>query len=87
MLDELELYRKEVDQVDDLILKSLTERVKICMAIGLLKKKRGLPVKDISRENDVYKKVKEKSAKLCLDSERVEAVYREIVNMCSAVQE
>ncbi|MGO8806412.1 MAG: chorismate mutase [Candidatus Bathyarchaeia archaeon] len=87
MLDELELYRKEVDQVDDLILKSLTERVKICMAIGLLKKKRGLPVKDISRENDVYKKVKAKSAKLCLDSARVEAVYREIVNMCSAVQE
>jgi chorismate mutase len=86
-LDELELYRKEVDQVDELILKALTERVKICMAIGLVKKKRGLQVKDVSRENDVYKKVKEKSAKLGLDSQKVEALYREIVNMCSVVQE
>ncbi len=87
MLDELELYRREVDQVDELILKALTERVKICMAIGLVKKKRGMPVKDVSREKDVFKKVKMKSAKLGLDSQTVEAVYREIVNMCSVVQE
>jgi len=87
LLDELELYRKEVDQVDELILKALTERVKICMAIGLVKKKRGMPVRDVSRENDVYEKVKEKSAKLGLDSQKVEELYREIVNICSAVQE
>ena len=87
MLDELELYRKEVDQVDELILKALTERVKICMAIGLVKKKRGMPVRDVSRENDVYKKVKEKSIQLGLDSQKIETLYREIVNICSAVQE
>jgi len=87
LLDELELYRKQVDQVDDLILKALTERIKICMAIGLVKKKRGMPVRDFSRENDVYKKIKEKSVELGLDSQKVEALFREIVNMCSAVQE
>ena len=87
MLDELELYRKEVDQVDELILKALTERVKICMAIGLVKKKRGMPVRDVPRENDVYKKVKEKSIQLGLDSQKIETLYREIVNICSAVQE
>ena len=86
-MDELELHRKQVDQVDDLILKALTERVKICMAIGLVKKKRGIPIRDLSRENDVYRKVKENSAELGLDSQTVEAIYREIVNMCSAVQE
>ena len=86
-MEELELYRKRVDQVDDVILKALCERVKICMAIGLVKKKRGMPVKDVSRENEVFKRVKEKSAELGLDSLQVEAVYREIVNMCSVVQE
>ena len=86
-MDELELYRKQVDQIDDLILKALTERVKICMAIGLVKKKRGIPIKDLSRENDVYRKVKENSTEFGLDSQKVEAIYREIVNMCSAVQE
>lgn len=87
MMDELERYRKMVNQIDDSILKALCERAKVCMAIGLVKKKRGLPVKDASRENEVFKRVKEKSAEYGLDSLQVEAVYREIVYMCSVVQE
>jgi chorismate mutase len=86
-MDELEQYRKKVDEVDDLILKALNERVKICMAIGLVKKKRGMSVTDISRENEVYKTVKQKSVEFGLEPLQVEAVYREIVNMCRAVQE
>jgi chorismate mutase len=86
MNDILQL-RKQVDNVDDQILKALCERVKICRAIGDAKKKQGLAVRDLSRENDVYRRVKEKSVKLGLDSGQVEAVYREIVNICSAVQE
>jgi len=86
-MDELERYRKKVDEVDDLILKALTERVKACVAIGLVKKKRGMHVKDVTRENEVYERVKEKCAEFGLDFRLVEAVYREIVNMCSAVQE
>ncbi len=51
------------------------------------KKKQGKPVRDVSRENEVFVRIKEKAAKLGLSSGQVEAVYREIVNMCSAVQE
>ena len=87
MMDELGQYRKQVDQIDELILKALAERVKMCRAIGLVKKKRGMPVRDVSRENEVYKSVKEKSVEFGLDPLQVEAVFREIVNMCSAVQE
>ncbi|HMK94177.1 MAG TPA: chorismate mutase [Candidatus Limnocylindrales bacterium] len=86
-MDELEKYRKQVDRVDALIMKALSERTRICVAIGEVKKKRGIPVRDISREKEVYKSVKEKSVKFGLDPVQVEAVYREIVNMCSAVQE
>ena len=87
MINELEQYRKQIDQIDELILKALSERVKICRAIGLVKKKRDVPVRDVSRENEVYGSVKEKSIEFGLDPLQVEAVYREIVNMCSAVQE
>ena len=86
-MDELEQYRKQVDRVDALILKALAERAKICVAIGKVKKKRGMAIRDVSRENDVYKSVKEKSVEFGLDPVQVEAVFREIVNMCSAVQE
>jgi chorismate mutase len=86
-MDELEQYRKQVDQIDELILKALAERAKICRAIGLVKKRRGMPVRDVSRENEVYKSIKGKSVEFGLDPVQVEAVFREIVNMCSAVQE
>ena len=56
-------------------------------AIGLVKKKKGMPIRDVSRENEVFKRVKQKAVEFHLDPLQVEAIYREIVNMCSAVQE
>ena len=87
MKDELERYRDRVDEIDDAMVKALTERIKICMAIGLVKKKRGLPVKNTAREKEVYIKIKQKATECGLDPQQVEAVFHEIVNMCSAVQE
>jgi chorismate mutase len=86
-MSDIAQLRNQVDVVDDQILNALCERIKICKAIGGAKKKQGLPVKDSDRENAVYSRIKEKAVKLGLDSRQVEAVYREIVNMCSAVQE
>ena len=86
-MDEIAQKRKRIDQVDDQILLALCERVKLCKAIGEAKKKQGLAVRDSVRESEVYRRIKEKSVQFGLDSGQVEAVYREIVNMCSAVQE
>jgi chorismate mutase len=52
----------------------------------LVKKKHGVPVKDLPRENNVYAHIKKKAAGLGLDPVQVEAIYRQIVNMCSSVQ-
>ena len=86
-MDEIQRLRKKVDAVDVQILNALSERAKICSAIGLVKKKKGMQIRDTSRENEVYKRVKEKAVEFHLDPMKVEPVYREIVNMCSAVQE
>ena len=86
-MDEILKLRKKVDEIDDQILKALCERVKVCKAIGDAKKKQGLPIRDSSRENEVYERIIENSAQFQLDPTQIERVYREIVNMCSAVQE
>jgi chorismate mutase len=83
---EIDQLRQQIDEIDDQIIASLCIRVKTCKKIGAAKKKQGKPVRDKARENEVYKRIREKSAKLGLDAGEVEAVYREIVNMCSAVQ-
>jgi monofunctional chorismate mutase len=86
-MSEIQQLRKQVDEVDDKILKALCERAQICKAIGAAKKKQGLTVRDTSRESEVYRRVKAEAAKFGLDARQVEAVFHEIVNMCSAVQE
>ena len=86
-MDEIPKLRKKVDEIDDQILIALCERVKVCKTIGDSKKKQGKPIRDTSRENEVYRRIKEKSAQFQLDPAQIERVYREIVNMCSAVQE
>ena len=86
-MDEIPKLRKQIDAIDDQILVALCERIKVCRAIGSAKKNQGKPVRDVSRENEVYIKIKEKATQLGLNSGQVESVYLEIVNMCSAVQE
>ena len=86
-MQEIKQLRKRIDEVDEQILQSLSKRVEICRSIGLVKEKNGLPVQDFPRENDVYAHIREKAAELGLDSSYVEAIYRQIVSMCSAVQD
>jgi chorismate mutase len=86
-MDELKQLRKQVDSVDEQLLQLLSQRVQICRAIGSIKKRQGLPVQDSRREQEVYQQVKAKAAQLGLNPAQIEAIYREIVNMCSAVQE
>ena len=84
---EISKQRKKIDDIDDQILLALCERVKFCKAIGAAKKKQSMPIHDLSRESEVFKRIKEKAVQIGLNAGQVEAVYREIVNMCSAVQE
>ena len=86
-MDDINQLRKRIDEVDEQILQFLNKRTEICRSIGLLKKKQRIPIKDLPRENDVYAHIKKKAAGLGLEPVQVEAVYRQIVNMCTAVQE
>jgi chorismate mutase len=86
-MQEIKQLRKRIDEVDEQILQSLSKRAEICRSIGLVKETHGIPIQDFPRETDVYAHIREKAAELGLDPAHVEAVYRQIVNMCSAVQD
>jgi chorismate mutase len=86
-MDDIEALREKIDAVDDQILKDIVVRIKICRAIGELKKQQGKPVHDMSRETEVFKRVKERAELNKLDPIKIERLYREIVNICTSVQE
>ena len=85
-MDQIKQLRNKIDDVDNQILVLLQQRVEICKTIGSLKKKFNMTVQDSSRENNVYRRVKTKTDDLGLDSEKIDSIYHQIVNMCSAVQ-
>jgi len=86
-MSEIDALREKIDAVDEQILCDLLERVKIARAIGELKKKEGRPVHDSRRESQVFVRSRERAELLRLDPERIERIFREIVNMCSTVQQ
>ncbi|MDR2700285.1 MAG: chorismate mutase [Nitrososphaerota archaeon] len=85
-MEDLQALRKRIDEIDRQILKDLSDRVAVCRKIGEYKKQQSLPVWDQIREQEVYNKVREDSVKFQLEPTKIEALYREIVNMCSDIQ-
>lgn len=85
-MEQINQLRDKIDDVDNQILVLLKQRVEICRTIGSLKKKLSLEIQDSSRENYVYRQVKTQAEELGLDSEKIDSLYHQIVNMCSAVQ-
>jgi len=86
-MEDIQKLRKKIDEIDEHILRLLGERSEICRSIGLLKKDNALPITDTLRENEVYSNIKSKAPDFGLEPEQVEAVFRQIVNMCSNIQE
>jgi chorismate mutase len=86
-VESIKQLRKKVDEVDEQILRSLSNRVEICRSIGLVKGKHSFPIQNLPRETDVYAHIRERAADLGLDPSHVEAIYRQIIRMCSTVQD
>ena len=86
-MEEVQKLRKKIDAIDENILRLLGERAEICRSVGLLKKENDIPITDAARENEVYANIRNKAPDFGLDAEQVEGIYRQIVNMCSSVQE
>ena len=86
-MQDIQKLRKRIDEIDENILRFLGERSEICRSIGLLKKENMIPITDAIRENEVYSNIRSKASDFGLDEDQVEAIYRQIVNMCSSVQE
>ena len=58
MKNELDIFRKQIDKIDDQIVDLLAKRMKIVKDVGEYKKKNGLPFFDQSRWQEVIKKKK-----------------------------
>ncbi len=83
--DSLEELRGEVDRVDEELVRLINERAALVQKLHLLKKANNEEVYVPTREKEVYERVKGMS-KGPLPEKSVEAIYREIMSACLALQ-
>ncbi len=74
---ELDKVRQKIDLVDRTILESVEERFELVNDIVRIKKSKGLPIRDLEREEEV---IKSKFALTELSEEFVAKLYRLIID-------
>jgi chorismate mutase/prephenate dehydratase len=84
MAEDIEKLRREIDAVDDELLKLINQRAALAGRIGSLKQ--GAPAYRPERETQILRRVAEASAGP-LAPERVTAVFREVISACRGLEE
>lgn len=74
-MERLHELRKEIDEIDEQIIKLLEERLRIAKEIGEIKRELNLPIRDEKREEEVLKK-----------AGKFREVFKKIVEVCRDVQ-
>jgi len=84
MADDIDKLRREIDGVDDQLLKLLNQRAALASRIGALKQ--GAPAYRPERETQILRRVAETNPGP-LAAERVANVFREVISACRGLEE
>lgn len=85
-IDPLESYRQTIDQIDEKILALLSDRGRIALEIGHIKRSNKTELYDPLREQLIYKRLLEFNPGP-LPAQAVENIFREIISASHALQE
>ena len=78
--------RKKIDTIDENFVLLLKDRIELCKRIGKIKEENGLNVKDYKREDEVYLHIMGNALELGLDPQKVEAIFKQIIDLSVSVQ-
>jgi chorismate mutase/prephenate dehydratase len=85
-IQDLGGYREEIDSIDKQILSLLSRRQEIAMAVGQVKKDRGLEIFDPAREEEIMRRLTREDHGV-LSKEAIKHIYNEIISASRSVQE
>jgi len=83
-MDDIDRLRREIDAVDDELLKLINQRAHLASRIGGLKA--GAPAYRPERETEILRRVADKNPGP-LAAERVAGVFREVISACRGLEE
>ncbi|MEM2974634.1 MAG: prephenate dehydratase [Candidatus Micrarchaeia archaeon] len=80
----LDKKRKQIDRIDEQIIKLLNRRAQIVIEIGKEKRKAGIPAYSPSRERQILDRLS--SRKMLLPRKGMEAIFREIISASRSIE-
>ena len=78
--------RKKIDTIHENFVLLLSDRIELCKLVGKIKQENGLAVKDLRREDAVFVHIMAKALELGLDPQKVEAIFKQIIDLGVSVQ-
>jgi len=82
----LDNIRKEIDEIDDRLLKLLAYRMVLAKQAGLIKKSRGKAIFDPEREEEILNKIIKKAQQFALSPEFAKDMHKLIINESKRIQ-
>ncbi len=77
-LNKLAFYREQINQLDDELLKLLSERMKIAQEIGRIKNEKSVAVLQTGRWQEIMQKALDKGQKLGLSEKFIDRIFKAI---------
>lgn len=78
-MSSLKNLRRQLDKIDEKLLKILAKRFEITKKVGIYKKKKNLPPLDREREKEIFKQRKLLAKKLNLSPRLIKQIFRLII--------
>ncbi len=86
--EKLSQLRKNIDKIDETIVKLLNERAKLAKEVGKIKKQYNLPIYVPSREQEIFERLQKLNQQYGdFPTEAIKPVFREIIAACRATEE
>ena len=82
---DIERWRKEIDELDEELLRLLNMRARLAIKVGALKRASGIPVRDREREQFVLTRLQEANTGP-LDQDAVLRLFRHIIRESRRVE-
>lgn len=83
---DLTFFRKQLDVIDNEIVKLLSQRFVITRQVGEFKRKRNIPPLDQARENAIYEKLHQKAIEKNIDPEMLKNIWKVIMTQSKKEQ-
>ena len=85
-MEQLQIYRDEIDEIDQKIMELLKRRFELIRAVGQLKAEQDLEVIQTERAKQVIARAGERASKVGVDADLMRRFYTDLIDVAHVIE-